>query len=64
MISTVCFSDTDMSYIFFAGSMEKPYRSQISLILAEAAFRSSLRSPSSPRTMFSAAVNTSTSLKC
>ena len=38
--------------------------SQISRILAEAAFRSSLRSPSSPRTMFSAAVNTSTSLKC
>ena len=28
------------------------------------AIRSSLRSPSSPRTMFSAAENTSTSLKC
>ena len=32
--------------------------------LAETDSRSSLRSPSSPKMMFSAAVNTSTSLKC
>ena len=63
-ISTVCFWDTDMVYIFWSGSSSNPYLAVSSLILADTAFMSSTSLPDSPRIMFSAAVRTSTSLKC
>ena len=63
-ISTVCFWDTDMVYIFWSGSKSKPYLPVSSLIRAATLFMSRISFPERPRMMFSAAVRTSTSLKC
>jgi primosomal protein N' len=64
IISTVCFSDTDISYIFLLGSISKPYLAQISETLSETFLISNFPRSSRPRTIFSAAVKISTSLKC
>ena len=63
-ISTVCFSETDISYTCFFTSMLKPYLSAIAPTreLTSLILRPLLSF--TPRIMFSAAVKMSTSLKC
>ena len=62
-ISTVCFSLTDISKIFFSGSISSPKDRLICSIFSFKAFLPS-RFPPVPNTMLSIALNTSTSLKC
>ena len=67
MISTRCWTPTGMSSTSASGSTSNPYRSDSSVTSACAFFRSSTppaRTFSRPSMMFSATVNTGTSMKC